>query len=199
MTDFNCGKDELRCLVPWRPWVKKYKEEWWGGKGAMKGAGKGRRCRNMHEMLPNMALEKHAWLGAGLMWKRMLATTTGVRKAQTPMEWRDQTPLKALPLIPVWDELFVATNHTEFQRHHGKPVLTETNGLTRIELDHIDPSMEHGMVIKGMDHPYLLSPPSLPVAGATSTGADTVKVMAFRGIVYSHGGLYDPAVMPEYV
>ena len=28
VTDFSCGKDELRFLVPWRPWVKKYKEEW---------------------------------------------------------------------------------------------------------------------------------------------------------------------------
>ena len=55
------------------------------------------------------------------------------------------------------------------------------------------------MLIKEMDHPYLLSQPSVPVAGATSTRADTVKVMAFHRIVYSHGGLYDPAVMPGYV
>ena len=75
----------------------------------------------------------------------------------------------------------------------------ETNDLTRVELDQLDPQMEHGMLIKAMDHPYLLSPPSVPVAGATSTRADTVKVMAFHGIVYSHRGLYDPAVMPEYV
>ena len=45
--------------------MKKYKEEWWGGKGAYKGAGKGR-----------------AWLGAGLLWKRILATSTGTRKPQ---------------------------------------------------------------------------------------------------------------------
>ena len=50
-----------------------------------------------------------------------------------------------------------------------------------------------------MDHPYLLSPPSVPVAGATKTREDTVKVMAFHGIVYSHKGLSDPAIMPEYV
>ena len=37
VTDFNSGKDELRCLVPWRPWVKKYKIEWWHNKGAGKG------------------------------------------------------------------------------------------------------------------------------------------------------------------
>ena len=67
VTDFNSGKDELRCLVPWRPWVKKFKKEWWSGKGA----GKGRHMRDMHEMLPTRALEKHAWLGAGLMWKRI--------------------------------------------------------------------------------------------------------------------------------
>ena len=126
--------------------MKKSKEEWWSGKGAMKGAGKGRRQRNTHEMLPNMALEKHAWLGAGLMWKRMLATTTGTRKAQrTEGGERDQTPFKALPLVPVWDELFVATNHSEFHKHHGESVLTETSSLTRVELDQIDPNMEwHG-------------------------------------------------------
>ena len=97
-------KDELRCMVPRRLWVKKYKEEWWSGKGAKKGAGKGRRERNMHEMLPSLALEKHAWLGAGLMWKRVWATLTGTRKAQRAEgAGRDCTPFKALPLIPVRD------------------------------------------------------------------------------------------------
>ena len=50
-----------------------------------------------------------------------------------------------------------------------------------------------------MDHPYLLSPPAVPVAGATSDAVDTVKVMAFHGITYSRPGLMDPAIMPEYV
>ena len=45
----------------------------------------------------------------------------------------------------------------------------------------------------------MMSPPALPVAGATSTAADTVKVLAFHGITYSHPGLMDPAIMPEYV
>ena len=55
--------------------MKKYKEERWSGKGAKKGAGKGRE-RNMHEMLPNLALEKHAWLGAGLMWNSVQSIAT---------------------------------------------------------------------------------------------------------------------------
>ena len=54
-----------------------------------------------------------------------------------------------------------------------------------------------------MEYPYLLSPPSVPVPvpvpGATGTPHDTVKVMVFHGIVYSHGGVSDPAIMPEYV
>ena len=52
---------------------------------------------------------------------------------------------------------------------------------------------------QAMNHPYPLSPPSVPVASATGTRADAVKVMAFHGIVYSHKGLCDPAIMPEYV
>ena len=63
----------------------------------------------------------------------------------------------------------------------------------------LDESCNFGMKIRPMDHPYLLSPPRMPVTGATRTSKDTVKVMAFHGIVYSHQGLSDPAVMPEYV
>ena len=29
--------------------------------------------RQFYEMIPNWALEKHAWLGAGLIWKRIHA------------------------------------------------------------------------------------------------------------------------------
>ena len=156
--------------------------------------------RNMHEMLPNWALEKHAWLGAGLMWKRIMASTTGVRKPQKQdaPEVKTFAPWKALPLNPIWDPLYMATTHTEFARHQGVSVLTEINDMTCTEMNRINHRMDHGMVFGPMDHPYLLSPPSVPVPGA-STRADTVKVMAFHGIVYSHGGLSDPAIMPEYV
>ena len=193
VTDFKCGQHELRCMVPWRPWVKKYKEEWWSGKSA----GKARRNRITHEMLPNLALEKHALLGAGLMWKRMLATTTGIRKGQKTDDGEapDKTPYKALPLIPVWDELSVQTYHTEFYRQNGVSVLTDVNGLTSLDMTNIDHRMDHGMVIQAMNHPYLLSPPRVPVAGATRIREDTVKVMAFHGIVYSHEGLSDPACL----
>ena len=171
-SDFNCGKDELqRCLVPWRPWVKKYKEEWRAGKGAAKGAGKGRRMRNMHEMLPNWALEKHAWLGAGLMWKRIYGSTTGARKPQKndAPQTRSYVPWKALPLIPIWDELYVKSTHTEFERHNGVAVLKELNDMTHTEMSRLKRGVEHGMVIGAMDHPYLLSPPRVPLPGATNT------------------------------
>ena len=64
-------------------------------------------------MVPNWALEKRAWLGAGLIWKRVHASSClnrqdeeeaersgmkkenqEVKKAQTPL-----LPFKALPLI----------------------------------------------------------------------------------------------------
>ena len=43
------------------------------------------------------------------------------------------------------------------------------------------------------------SPPRVPLPGATDISQDTVKVMAFHGIAYSHGGLSDPAIMSEHV
>ena len=171
--------------------MKKYKEEWWSGSG---------RNQITHEMLPNLALEKHAFLGAGLMWKRMLATSTGIRKGQKMEgEIPDTTPWKALHLIPVWDTLSMQTYHTEFSRQHGVSVLTDVNAMTSLDMKNIDHRVDHGMVVQAMNHLYLLSPPSVPVAGATRTREDTVKVMAFHGIVYSHKRLSDPAIMPECV
>ena len=175
--------------------VQKYKNEWWTGKGT----GRAWRHRDMQEMLPNLALEKHSRLGAGLTWKRLFATTTGVTRGQKDESEKDNAPYKALPLISNWDPLSRATYHSEFQKHHGVSVLTDLNGLTSLDMANIDHSMDHGIVIQAMNHPYLLSPPSVPVAGATGTRADAVKVMAFHGIVYSHKGLCDPAIMPEYV
>ena len=175
--------------------MKKYKNEWWTGKET----GRAWRHRDMHEMLPNLALEKYSWLDAGLIWKRLYATSTGVTRGQKDESEKDNTPYKVLPLIPNWDALSRATYHSEFQKHHGISVLTDLNGLTSLDMANIDHSMDHGMIIQAMNHPYLLSPPSVPVAGATGTRADAVKVMAFHGIVYSHKGLCDPAITPEYV
>ena len=156
--------------------------------------------REMNDLLPNVALEKHAIIGAGLTWKRIYGGSTGIRPEQKqPGDIPETTPWKALPLIPVWDKEAVPTYHKEFDRHKGESVLTDTNSLTTLELDQYDEYYCYGMQIREMDHPYLLSPPSLPVTGATSTTADTVKVMAFHGITYSHQGLTDPAIMPEYV
>ena len=78
-------------------------------------------------------------------------------------------------------------------------MLTHWNYLTNQEMDQYNEFYCYGMQIREMDHPYMMSPPALPVAGATSTAADAVKVLAFHGITYSHQGLMDPAIMPEYV
>ena len=192
VSDFQCSKNEVRCLVPWRPWIKKYRREWWDSRY--------KRMREMHELLPNLALEKHAIVGAGLPWKRIYGSSTGIRPEQKQRgEVSDTTPWKALPLIPVWDEYAVPTYHKEFDRHKGDMVFTQWNQLTIQELDQYNEYYSHGMIIRGMDHPYLLSPPALPVEGTTNTEAETVKVLAFHGITYSHKGLSDPAIMPEYV
>ena len=191
VSDFQCAKSEVRCLVPWRPWIKKYRREWWDSRK--------KRMREMHDLLPNVALEKHAIVGAGLTWKRIYGSSTGIRPEQKqPGDVPDTTPWKALPLIPVWDEYAVQTYHKEFDRHKGESVLTQWNYLTTQEMEQYNEFYCYGMRIREMDHPYLLSPPAVPVAGATSDAVDTVKVMAFHGITYSHPGLMDPAIMPEY-
>ena len=64
--DFNAGMGELGCLVPWRPWLKKYKIKW---QEKNRYTGKSRWIQQVHELLPNLALEKHTWLGIGLIWK----------------------------------------------------------------------------------------------------------------------------------
>ena len=82
--------------------------------------------REMHDLLPNVALEKHAIVGAGLTWKRIHGSSTGIRPEQKqPGDVPDTTPWKALPLIPLWDEYAVQTYHKEFDRHKGESVLTQ--------------------------------------------------------------------------
>ena len=188
---YQCGPSEVRCLVPWQPWIKKYRKEWWEGN---------KRMREMHDLLPNIALEKHAILGAGLIWKRVYGGATGIRPEQKKEgDIPETTPWKALPLIPVWDKEAVPTYHGEFNKQQGESVFTNVNNMTNLEMAPIDPSVDYGMKIRPMDHPYMLSPPRVPVTGATRTSTDTVKVMAVHGTTYSHQGLTDPAIMPEYV
>ena len=45
----------------------------------------------------------------------------------------------------------------------------------------------------------MLSPPEIPLAGATRRDPEDTRVMVYHGITYSHSGLTDPAVMPGYV
>ena len=56
-------------------------------------------------------------------------------------------------------------------------MLTHWNYLTNQEMEQYNEFYCYGMQIREMDHPYMMSPPALPVAGATSTAADTVKVI----------------------
>ena len=68
--------------------------------------------RMMHDLLPNIALEKHAILGAGLIWRRIYGGGTGVRPRQKQEgDIPNTTPFKALPLIPVWDKAAMQTYH----------------------------------------------------------------------------------------
>ena len=82
VTDFNCPRGELRCLVPWRPWAKKNKTRW----EREKTPGRWSWDREFYEMIPNWALEKHAWLGAGLIWKRTHASNTTNRQDEEEAE-----------------------------------------------------------------------------------------------------------------
>ena len=45
----------------------------------------------------------------------------------------------------------------------------------------------------------MLSPPEIPLAGATRRDPEDTRAMVYHGITYSHSGLTDPAVMPGYV
>ena len=63
--------------------------------------------------------------------------------------------------------------------------------------DYSNPDVMHGEV--SPDRPWLLSPPEIPLAGATRRDPEDTRVMVYHGITYSHSGLTDPAVMPGYV
>ena len=59
-----------------------------------------------------------------------------------------------------------------------------------------NPDVMHGYVDE--DRPWLLSPPQIPIEGATRRDPEHVRVMVYHGLTYSHSGLTDPAVMPGY-
>ena len=63
--------------------------------------------------------------------------------------------------------------------------------------DYTNPDVMHGEV--SPDRPWMLSPPEIPLAGATRRDPEDTRVMVYHGITYSHSGLTDPAVMPGYV
>ena len=164
-------------------------------------------------MIPNWALEKHAWLGAGLIWKRVHASSCTnrleeeeaerqrPRVAKTQEEKKASGPLKpwkALPLILPWDEAYKETYHTDFEPNEAHGDLSWRCPLTSLadsQYNNLD--VMHGIV--GPDRPWLLSPPEIPVAGATERDPDEVRVMVYHALTYSHSGLTDPSVMPGYV
>ena len=63
--------------------------------------------------------------------------------------------------------------------------------------DYTNQDVMHGEV--SPDRPWMLSPPEIPLAGATRRDPEDTRVMVYHGITYSHSGLTDPAVMPGYV
>ena len=209
VTDFNCPKGELRCLVPWRPWAKKNKVQW----EIKRASGNWGWDRVFFEMIPNWALEKHAWLGAGLIWKRVHASSpanrfeedapdrtrpakprvvksTEEKKAAGPLP-----PWKALPLILPWDDSYKDTYHTDFEPSTAHADLSWRCPMTSLSYDdYSNPDVMHGYV--SPDRPWLLSPPEIPMAGATERDPEEVRVMVYHGLTYSHSGLTDPSVMP---
>ena len=212
VTDFNCPKGELRCLVPWRPWAKKNKVQW----EVKRASGNWGWDREFYEMIPNWALEKHAWLGAGLIWKRVHASSTAnrfdeeeqdrtrpakPRVVKTTEEKKASGPLppwKALPLVLPWDESYKETYHTDFEPSTAHGDLSWRCPLTSLTYaDYSNLDVMHGYV--SPDRPWLLSPPEIPLAGATERDPEEVRVMVYHGLTYSHSGLIDPSVMPGYV
>ena len=210
VTDFNCPKGEVRCLVPWRPWAKKYKWQW----EAQRGQGRWGHDRQFFEMIPNWALEKHAWLGAGLIWKRVHASSP-VDRIQTEAPDRMRRPRvvptreekiasgplppwKALPLVLPWDKSYRDTYHVDFDPSMAHHDLSWRCPMTSLAYeDYSNPDVMHGEV--SPDRPWMLSPPEIPLAGATRRDPEDTRVMVYHGITYSHSGLTDPAVMPGYV
>ena len=63
--------------------------------------------------------------------------------------------------------------------------------------NYTNPDVMHGYV--SPDRPWLLSPPQIPVEGATRRDPEDARVMVYHGSTYSHSGLTDPSVMPGYV
>ena len=172
--------------------------------------------RVFFEMIPNWALEKHAWLGAGLIWKGVHASSpanrfeedapdrtrpakprvvksTEEKKAAGPLP-----PWKALPLIFPWDDSYKQTYHTDFEPSTAHADLSWRCPMTSMSYDdYSNPDVMHGYV--SPDRPWLLSPTEIPVAGATERDPEEVRVMVYHGLTYSHSGLTDPSVMPGYV
>ena len=154
VTDFNCPRGELRCLVLWWPCTKKYKANW----EQRSTSGRWHHAREFFEMIPNMAMEKHAWLGAGLIWKRIHASATTNRLEEEEAERTKQgkkaqepsgplKPFKALPLVFSWDENYRATYHKDFEANKADGDLSWRCPLTSLsDAYYNDPEVMHGIV-----------------------------------------------------
>ena len=158
VTDFNCPRGDLRCLVPWRPWAKKNSVQW----EVKRASGNWGWDREFYEMIPNWALEKHAWLGAGLIWKRIHSSSPTnrfeeedtdrrrPRVAKTQEEKKASGPLmpwKALPLILPWDDAYKETYHTDFEPSKAHGDLSWRCPMTSLENHHYaNLDIMHGFV-----------------------------------------------------
>ena len=120
------------------------------------------------------------------------------QKGPEEKEAANYQPYKALPLINVWDSTYKVTYHQDFEPNKADGDLSGRCPLTSLTIQHHENlNVMHGEV--SPDMLWMLSPPIVPVAGATKRGPDEVKVMAYHGLCYSHSGLVDPVIMPAYV
>ena len=122
-----------------------------------------------------------------------MVQTSEEKKASGPMP-----PWKALPLILPWDDSYRETYHTDFEPSKSHPDLAWRCPMTSLSYaNYTNPDVMHGFV--GQDRPWMLSPPEIPIEGATTRDPENVRVMVYHGLTYSHSVLTDPAVMPGYV
>ena len=92
-----------------------------------------------------------------------------------------------MPLINIWDETYGVRYHKDFEASRAASELFWKCPLTNpAPVHHENPHVIHGEI--SADIPWI-SPPLIPMAGATRTDPHEVKVIAYHGLCCSHSGL----------
>ena len=139
-----------------------------------------------------------AWLGAGLIWKRVHASSP-VDRIQTEAPDRMRRPRvvptreekiasgplppwKALPLVLPWDKSYRDTYHVDFDPSMAHHDLSWRCPMTSLAYeDYSNPDVMHGEV--SPDRPWMLSPPEIPLAGRDKKRSGGYKG---HGIPWNH-------------